>query len=70
MKKVVKCVKRPSVNWYEKLCSLEDLELSKEFWLFKSLHKNMSDNRCAYNVLKKHYSTTALNNVRWLGAEL
>lgn len=61
-----KQVKRPRVNWYEVLCDLGDLEIEGQFWLFKTDHKNWSNNRIAYNVLKKNYSTTALRKYRFL----
>ena len=63
-------VKRPHVLWYEVLRNKEDLLLERDFWLLKTKHPKMSNNRIAWNVLKKHYSTTALNRVRYLGESL
>ncbi len=64
--KIVK-VKRKHVNWLEILRNAEDLILSQEYWRFRSSHIFMSVNRCAYYVLKKHYSTTSLAYARIYG---
>ena len=66
----VRKVKRPICNWYHMLRDLEDSVLNSRFLIFLSDHKGMSYNRIAYNVLKKYYSTTSLNRVRWLGVSL
>lgn len=66
----VRKVKRPAVNWFELLKFSGDLRFSYDFWTLKAKRPNMSDNRIAYNVLKKYYSTTSLNRVRWFGSSL
>lgn len=63
-------VKRPSVKWHDLLMDLEDWFIESRFLIFLSKHPGMSKNRCAYNVLKRYYSTTSLNRVRWLGVPL
>lgn len=66
----VEKVKRPHVNWYQILFDLEDPDIKSRYMLFLCRHKTMSPNRIAYNVLKRYYSTTSLNRVRWLGVLL
>lgn len=70
MGKVRKKVKRPHVNWYDVLLDIGDLRLSEQFWVFKFKHLSWSNNRCAWNVLKSNYSTTALRRYRFLGGIL
>ena len=70
MRKVEKQVKRPRVNWYEVLKSVEDPRLDAEFYATWSKLGFGSKSRSAYNVLKKHYSTTSLLRVRWCGDQL
>lgn len=80
MKDKLKKCKRPNVDWYLILKNLQDPFLDGEFWAYQSSHKVISKktgavklgskNRAAYNVLKRHYSTTAFVNVRWLGHDL
>lgn len=64
MKQKLRKVKRQHVDWYKLLFDLEDLKLSEQYWLFRSKHKRLSENRCAYYVLKKNYSTTLLEKYR------
>lgn len=62
--------KRPHVHWYALLNSLEDMRLSQSFWLFKSNHKKWSNDRCAWQVLKRYYSLNSLRRVRFGLSEL
>lgn len=66
-KKMKDKVKRKHFNWYEFLLNTGDLEWSASFWKFKQLHKTMSNNRCAYNILKTYYSTTSMRYIREFG---
>lgn len=61
-------VKRKHVNWKNVLDSLENTEINLAFLSFKSKHPLMSVNRCAYNVLRKYYSTTAMLKYRLTGS--
>ena len=58
-------VKRRHCDWYSKLLEIGDLKMSEDFWLMKSKHPLMSNNRIAYNVLKRYYSTTTLTAMRY-----
>lgn len=66
----VRRVRRPSCNWFQMMNDQEDARFSVWYWKLKSKHPKMSDNRIAFNVLKRYYSTTSLNRVRWLGVSL
>ena len=55
-------VKRIRVNWWKLLVDIEDNELFRRFYAFRYRHPNMSVNRIAYYVIKKSYSTTALQH--------
>lgn len=68
--KIVKRVRRPHVEWRSLMLDLNNPKIEESYWLFKQSHLSMSDNRCAYNVLKTYYSTTSLDRVRWLGESL
>lgn len=70
MKKGKVRVKRPHINWNDVRIELGDFEVDKDFYLLLTKRPRMSKNRIAYNALKKHYSTTALNRFRWLGVPL
>lgn len=70
MGKVASKVKRPHIQWYEVYSDIGNPDLTADFYRLLSKHPRMSLNRVAYNVLKKHYSTTALDRVRWLGESL
>lgn len=69
-KNFVKKVKRPRIQWYEVYSDLGNPELAAEFYRLLARNPKMSLNRIAYNVLKKHYSTTSLDRVRWCGESL
>lgn len=69
-KKSQKKVKRPNVNWYVELKKLAIPQFEAEFYAMWKRLGFGSKSRAAYYVLKKHYSTTALLNVRWLGSSL
>lgn len=69
-KKTSKSVKRPHVQWYEVYSDIGNPELAADFYRLLQKHPRMSLNRVAYNVLKKHYSTTSLDRCRWLGESL
>lgn len=56
-------VKRKHVDWKNKLFSLGDPKIQQEYYGFLSAHKDMSENRCAYNVLKRYFSPTTLRYV-------
>ena len=45
--------------WYRYLYQLNQKELIDRFWLYCKNHPKLSKNRCAFFVLKNHYSTTA-----------
>lgn len=68
--KLVKKGKRPHVDWYQVLKDIQDPLLDAEFYSMWSKLCFKSKSRAAYNVLKMHYSTTALERVRWLGESL
>lgn len=68
--KNVKRVRRPRVEWRSLMLDLNNPQIEMDYWKFKQAHLKMSDNRCAYNVLKTYYSTTSLDRVRWLGDSL
>lgn len=53
-----KVYKRMQVKWYEMILSEGDESLKVMFYDYFDSHPYMSKNRCAYNVLKKYYSTT------------
>lgn len=53
-------VKRVRINWFKVLDNIEDKELWRRFYAFKYRHPTMSDNRIAYYVIKRSYSTTTL----------
>lgn len=63
-KKVVKSVKKRRIKWREIIFHLHRFDISSSFDLFRSSHKDMSINRCAYNVLKTYYSTTAMRFIK------
>lgn len=63
-------VKRPRVDWYAVLKNLAIPQFDAEFFAMWKRLGFGSKSRAAYYVLKKHYSTTALSNVRWLGSSL
>ena len=64
-------LKRPHVNWFQVLMSSNDEVLIHEYYVMRCKTRfEISKNRCAYNVLKSHYSTTKLDRVRWLGEAL
>lgn len=60
-------VKRKRVDWYQLRLDLADPEIDADFYKFIKAHPRMSWNRACYNVLKKHYSTTALLRYRFTG---
>lgn len=63
-------VKRKHIQWNEVRLELGDPAVDASYYLLKTKRPNMSDNRCAWNALKKHYSTTALTRYRFLGVPL
>lgn len=73
-----KCkVKRPRVNWYEVLQSIDNISIrdyvySQYLRLLKGrpFKRRMSQNRCAYLALTMQFSTSTLDRVRWLGERL
>lgn len=62
--------KRIHVQWRDVMLEIGDLKMEKEYWQFKQAHKTMSDNRCAWNILKRYYSTTALAQLRFKYGEM
>lgn len=62
--KLEKC-KRPRVHWVQVIKSIGDPYLLQYYFNYLEQHRRMSCNRCAWNVLKLHYSTTALANFRY-----
>ena len=68
MKDKLKC-KRHHVHWKDKLLNLENEDIWLDFFMFRKAHPGMSEDRCAYNVLKRRYSTTALDYVRMFDCE-
>lgn len=66
----VEKVKRPRVNWFQLMHDCYYPGFSYWYIRLKAKHPKMSDNRIAYNVLKRYYSTTSLDRVRWLGVNL
>lgn len=70
MAKVQKKVKRPRIDWYQVMRDIGDPRMDADFYLlWKRMHFG-SKSRVAYNVLKRYYSTTSLENFRWLGTPL
>lgn len=77
--KLVK-VKRKRVDWVKALKDLHDDEIEGQYLAFLCEHKRWnnrlnvfrlpSKNRAAYNVLKRHYSTTAMLRYRMTGSFL
>ena len=63
-------VKRKSVNWKKCLDDHENTDMNLAYLAFRSSHPSMSVNRCAYNVLRKYYSTTAMLKYRMTGSFL
>lgn len=56
-------VRRKRVNWHRELLKLKDADLEHEFCVLSGkLHHghSFSAKRCAYYVLKKHYTTTTI----------
>lgn len=51
---------RIRIVWKKVLFDTMSDELHRRFYCFKYSHPEMSENRCAYYVIKKSYSTTAL----------
>lgn len=60
-------VKRRHVDWNQLRLDLADPEIDADFYVMLQKHIDMSKNRIAYNVLKKHYSTTSLLRYRLTG---
>lgn len=60
-------VKRKHVDWNKARLDLADPKIDADFFLFLQQHPGMSKNRCAYNVLKRYYSTTAMLRYRLEG---
>lgn len=65
-----KVYKRKQVKWYELINNCLDLTLQDNFKSYLLSHPYMSENRCAYNVLKKYYSTTVGHNMSKLCLDL
>lgn len=63
-------VKRKRVIWNDVRLYMCDPDVDADYWMLKTKHPKMSDNRCSWNALKKHYSTTALARYRFLGVPL
>lgn len=61
--KVIK-LKRKHVEWYQVYLDICSLPMQEHFYRLLQKHPKMSKNRIAYNVLKSHYSTTALEDIR------
>lgn len=53
-----KVYKRMQVKWHDLIIKEGDESLKVMFYDYVRSHSYMSANRCAYNVLKKYYSTT------------
>lgn len=68
MKEMKNKVVRKHVDWYQAYLDIGDPELDKDFYMLLQKHPKMSMNRIAYNVLKKHYSTTSMVRYRWTGS--
>lgn len=70
-KEKVKKVKRPRVDWFQKILTIEDKDRRNAVWhdyyRLMAKHPTMSRNRIAYNALKSHYSHRSLDCARWLG---
>ena len=64
--KLVK-VKRRRVDWNQLRLDLADPDIDADFYKLLQKHTIRSMNRISYNVLKKHYSTTALLRYRFTG---
>lgn len=60
-------VRRKHVDWKKAIDDLQIPHLTAAYLAFRSSHPLMSVNRCAYNVLKKYYSTTAMLKYRMCG---
>lgn len=60
-------VKRKRVDWYRILLDEHCIAMDEDFWAMKSRHPFMSNNRIAYNVLKRYHSTTTLQYIRYCG---
>lgn len=61
MKKMKDKVIRLRVDWFKELKDLQDPELNQQYLdMLSKLRcgRSMSSRRCAYNVLRKKYSTT------------
>lgn len=69
-KKRRKYVKRPRVNWYEKLMATSNVDAKNDFYILMARYPRWSFNRLASCVVRHHYSTTTLERVRWLGESL
>ena len=65
MKDKLKKCKRPRVDWVKTLKEVGDVKLIYFYYHYLECHSRMSPNRCAFNVLKLHYSTTAIKNYRY-----
>lgn len=63
-KKMIK-VRRKHVHWYDVLFEIGDLKMCADFWLFKQSHQKWSNDRIAWNILKRYYSTTTLAQMRY-----
>ncbi len=70
-KEKVKKVKRPRVDWFQKILTIEDKERRNAVWhtyyRLSAKNPNMSQNRRAYLALTSHYSHRSLDCARWLG---
>lgn len=66
-------VKRTRVDWYRWLWCLarddENYALLSDFCDLRKKTKVKSVNRLSYVVLRKHYSTTAIGAMRYLGGQ-
>lgn len=64
-------VKRPRVDWFQKIILIVDKERRNQVWhdyyRLMAKHPKMSQNRLAYNALRNHYSHRSLDTARWLG---
>ena len=70
MKMSKKYVKRPHVDWYQVLLDTGNPEFYCECMaMWKKLGFG-SKSRAALAILRKYYSTTVLDRVRWLGESL
>lgn len=66
-------VKRSRIDWYKWLWLLgkdpDNFVLLSDFCSLRSRSKVKSVNRLAYTILRKHYSTTAIGAMRYLGGQ-